>query len=90
MGKYLNMVRQAKETSTRSSEAGERTQTPPAEGVSTGCLITWQIPEGNLQGPATVEFLNTDPDGTEWAFVILPDGRWRAVNMKFVRGGGHD
>ena len=64
------------------------------EGKSTRALaprdrITWG-PEGTLRGPATVEFLHTDPDGTEWAFVTLPDGRWTAVKMKFVKGSGHD
>lgn len=49
-----------------------------------GCLITWQGADGKPRGPATVDFLHTDPDGTSWAFYTLPDGSWGAVNLKYV------
>ena len=53
--------------------------------IQPGDRITWGV-EGTCRGPATVAFLHTESDGTGWAFVTLPDGRWTAVNMKFVRG----
>ncbi len=48
-----------------------------------GCLITWHGADGRQRGPAMVDFLHTDPDGTCWAFVTLSNG-WAAVNTKYV------
>lgn len=56
----------------------------PVPAIHSGDRIIWGT-DGTLYGPATVDFLHIDPDGTAWAFVTLPDGRWTAVNMKFVR-----
>jgi len=47
-----------------------------------GDRITWGA-SGTPRGPATVDFLHTDPDGTGWAFVTLSPS-WVAVNTKVV------
>lgn len=54
-------------------------------GRSVGSEITWRGTDGILRGPATVDFLHTDSDGSIWAFVTLSDGSWAAVNTKFLR-----
>lgn len=83
MGKYLNMVRQTKEARPSQSPAVERIQTPLSGVIAPGSLITWQGGDGKPRGPATVDFLHTDRDGTVWAFVTY-QGTWCAVNTRFV------
>ncbi len=51
--------------------------------VHAGDLITWELPDlGRQEG--VVNFLSPDSDGSQWAYVTMPDGRWAAVNLKFV------
>lgn len=51
--------------------------------IQLGELITWQRTDGTQCGPATVDFLHTDTDGSTWAFVTTSDG-WAVVNMKYA------
>ena len=57
--------------------------------IQPGSCITWQRADGKLRGPATVNFVHTDPDATLWAFVTLPDG-WAAVNTRYATVRGQD
>ena len=60
--------------------------------IQTGSRITWPGANGLMRGPATVDFVHTDPYGTVWAFCTLPDG-WCAVNTKRIlkgKGAEHD
>ena len=86
MGKYLNMIRQAEKTHTQTGQDKEpvQVQSGPVEAlpIVPGTQITWRA-DGKPRGPATVDFLHADPDGTVWAFVTLVDG-WAAVNTKHV------
>jgi hypothetical protein len=58
-----------------------RVETVPP--VLPSVTITWFGADGKRRGPATVDFLHADPDGTTWAFVTLSTG-WTAVNTKYV------
>lgn len=51
--------------------------------IQPGCLITWQKSDGIPQGPASVDCLHFDEDGSTWVFVTLPDG-WAAINARYV------
>ena len=45
---------------------------------------------GMCRGPATIDFLHTDPDGTVWAFCSVADS-WVAVNttvLTHIEPGG--
>lgn len=88
MGKYLNMVRQAKETWPSQGPAVERIQTPASGVIAPSSLITWQGSDLTLRH-GVVDFLHTDPDGTTWAFCTVPGGSWSAVNVKFAKGATH-
>lgn len=70
MGKYLNMVRQTKGASLNNGTAA----------ITPGCLITWQGADLTVR-QGVVDFVHTEPNGTVWAFYVLPDGTWGAVNM---------
>jgi hypothetical protein len=63
------------------------TPVPCLTTLHPGSRITWQGADGKPRGPAVVDFLHADPDGTVWAFVTLPDG-WTAVNAKHVTEEG--
>jgi hypothetical protein len=54
----------------------------PIPTIQAGDRITWGT-DGTLRGPATVDFLHTDPDGTGWAFCSVADS-WVAVNIKYL------
>jgi hypothetical protein len=49
--------------------------------IHIGDSITWRGADDTIRGPAVVDFLHVDCEGTVWAFVTLPDG-WAAVNTK--------
>lgn len=82
MGKYLNMIGEGGTLLglSRPEKKAVGEQGPvESETLTPGALITWL---GN-DVPAVLDCLHTEPDGTVWAFVILPDG-WAAVNTKYV------
>jgi len=54
----------------------------PIPTIQPGDRITWGA-DGTLRGPATVDFVHTDPDGRRWVFCSMADGG-AAVNAKFV------
>ena len=56
---------------------------PTTSLVKAGDSITWHSAAGRSRN-GLVDFLHVDPDGTAWAFYTFPDGRWGAVNMKYV------
>jgi hypothetical protein len=82
MGKYLSMLG---EDGTLPGLSGRGKRAHQNEGpiettlLVPGVLITWL---GN-ETPAVLDCLHTEPDGSVWAFVSLPDG-WAAINTKFV------
>ena len=53
-----------------------------SRALAPGDQITWGA-DGTLRGPATVDFLHTDPDGTGWAFCSVDDS-WMAVNTRYL------
>jgi len=77
VGKYLNLIRQTEEPDT-SIDHGRSSEILP------GCQIIWDGADTLQRGPAIIDFLHTDPDGTAWAFYTLPDGNGGTVNMKYV------
>ena len=82
MGKYLNMLGEGGLTPGISgAEQKVVGKQGPVEAklLMPGDRITWL---GN-EAPAKLDCLHTEPDGTVWAFVTLPDG-WAALNAKFV------
>jgi hypothetical protein len=87
MGKYLDLIQLAEKIHKQTGTDQEPTQRQrcPVEVVplGPGNQITWGA-DGKQRGPATVDFLHADSDGTVWAFVTLPDG-WAAVNAKHVK-----
>lgn len=87
MGKYLDLIRSAEKTH---EQTGQGKDLPHGQGsveasvaLVPGARINWQVGDGTPRGPATVDFLHTDPGGTRWAFVTLSTG-WVAVNTKFI------
>jgi hypothetical protein len=50
--------------------------------IQAGDRITWGA-DGTLRGQATVDFVQTDPDGSRWVFCSVADG-WVAVNANIV------
>jgi len=84
---YLEIIRQAEEAhhpvGSTNKTGGMPTRSLRAPSVKPGDRIIWGT-EGTRRGPATVDFLHTDPDGTVWAFYTLSDENWGAVNLKFV------
>jgi hypothetical protein len=52
--------------------------------IQPGDLITWTRGDGNAT-TGTVDVLHVDDAGTRWAFCTLPDGRWSAMNVKYIR-----
>lgn len=83
---YLEIIRQAEEAhqpnGSMNATGGETSRCFQPSFVKPGNRITWGA-DGLQRGPATVDFLHTDPDGTMWAFVTLPAG-WAAVNTTYV------
>jgi len=53
-----------------------------------GDRITWQRADGMTQ-TGLVDMVHVDEGGQHWAFVTLEES-WVMVNMKFVRGAGHE
>ena len=87
MGKYLDLIRSAEKTH---EQTGSDTNRPQGQrsietGVTLvpGARVTWQVDDGTPRGPATVDFLHTDPDGRCWAFCLIVE-TWAAVNTKFI------
>jgi hypothetical protein len=65
----------------RSGDRNGQAQGPPI--LQPGTVITWLSGDGKPRGPAPIDFINADHDGTIWAFVTVPDG-WAAINIKYV------
>lgn len=87
MGKYLDLIRSAEKTHEQTGQEKNLLQGHSSVEASIalvpGARINWQLDGGTLRGPATVDFLHTDPDDTRWAFVTTESG-WVAVNTKFI------
>ena len=64
------------------AETGCTSLAAPVPTIQPGDRITWGA-AGKPRGPAVVDFLHVDSDGTVWAFVTLLDS-WAAVNTKHV------
>ena len=63
----------------RAKQLHKTEQHAASSALVPGSLITWQRTDAKRRGPTTIDFVHTDPDGSTWAFVTLPDG-WAAVN----------
>jgi len=87
MGKYLDLIQLAEKTQKQTGQDQEPVQRQrcPVEAISLvpGSKITWQGADGKPRGPASVDFVHTDHDGSRWAFCTLSDS-WAAVNASFV------
>lgn len=82
MGKYLSMLGEggtSPELSGPEKKASQGQRPVEAEPLVPGDLITWV---GN-EASAILDCLHTEPDGSVWAFVTLPDG-WAAINANYV------
>lgn len=80
MGKYLDRVRQAAQNDpglTKGFASGGSFSVEP------GTVMTWEGPDGKRCGPAVVDFVHTDEDGTPWAFCTTPEG-WCAINLRYA------
>jgi hypothetical protein len=86
VGKYLDIIRRA-EAAHKPPDDTPRVSSGPPSTFAHGSKITWEGPDGQQRGPAIVDFLHTDPDGSVWAFVTLGEG-WAAVNLIYVRVEG--
>ena len=75
---YLDIIRQVEAV-----RKHQENEPQPRQQMAPVWQITWLGSDGKLRGPAQVDVLHTDEDGTVWAFVTLPDG-WAAVNTKYV------
>ncbi len=65
-------------------QASSRKAGSPASAVQPGDRITWQGSDGKVHD-GMVDFLHTY-SGEVWAFCTLPDGRWTAVDTKYITG----
>jgi hypothetical protein len=83
MGKYLDMIRSAEKTQDKEPIQEQSSVEQAGLAITPGARITWKGGDGAARGPATVDFLHTDPMGTRWAFVTQGSGE-AAVNIKFV------
>ena len=54
----------------------------PAPPLHPGSFVTWHRGDGSTQ-EGFVDFLHTDQNGKEWAFVSFGKS-WAAVNVKFL------
>ena len=66
MGKYLDKIRGREPAEDVPSI--ERTQAAPLPAIDHGALVSWSRGDGSKQ-EGFVDFLHTDQDGKEWAFV---------------------
>ena len=78
--RYLDIIRQV-EAARKQQENLSVEQ--PHEQKAPVRQITWLGNDGKLRGPAEVDAIHHEEDGTVWAFLTLPDG-WAAVNTKYV------
>ena len=46
--------------------------------------ICWKSADGSARC-GVVDFWHVEPDGTQWVFVTMPDGRWAAVNLRYIK-----
>ncbi|ULA61729.1 MAG: hypothetical protein LZF60_360076 [Nitrospira sp.] len=82
MGKYLNMIREDGKSRGRLDRSRAPLEKPvlaKTGDLIPGALVTWP---GN-DAPVFLDCLHTEPDGSVWAFVTMPDG-WAAINASFV------
>ena len=56
--------------------------------IQPGDRITWQRADGTTQN-GLIDVVHVDEGGQHWAFVTL-GASWAAINMKFVKGSGHE
>ena len=61
----------------------------PVPAIQSGDRIEWQRADLSVQH-GVVDCVCCDTDGQAWAFCTVPGESWTLVNMKFVRGSGHD
>lgn len=76
--RYLDIIRHF-EAATKHQEDQQR----PFPQILPSWQISWIGGDGKLQGPAAVDSMAMDLDGTVWVFVTLADG-WAAVNANYV------
>ena len=73
---------QGRSLGVRIPEPAEQEASPT---LGPGSLITWRGQDEQTRGPGTVDSLHTDPDGTVWAFVSLPDELWTMINLHYAK-----
>lgn len=88
MGKYLDKIRQHEGTqpieTVKAEEALKQQKAlDPISTIKPGDRVMWQGVDGKGRGPAMVDFVHTNHDGSRWAFCTLSDS-WAAVNANFV------
>lgn len=79
-----NTQNRGSEVNFEDSEDFEERRTEGQPRIRLGVWITWPAADGSTRGPARVDFLYADAEGTLWAFVTMTDESWAAVNAKFV------
>ena len=89
MGKYLDLIRQHEGTQPIETVKAEETLNPqkaldPIPALQPGDRIERERADLTVQH-GVVDSLHTDADGRVWAFCTLPDGRWTALNVKYIR-----
>ncbi len=89
MGRYLDIIRQVEDAHKQTGQDTEpaQWQSYPVGGLALvpGDRITWQRSDGTVND-GVIDFLHPYHDET-WAFCTLPDGRWCAVNTRYVKRG---
>lgn len=80
LAKAQGKVREATGSFDHIEDIEERKTT---RALTPGDRVTWQGAD-RPHRTGVVEFLHTDTDGTVWAFCACPDGRWAAVNTKYL------
>lgn len=82
MGKYLDKVRRAEQNGPGLTKG---LGSAGSVSIRPGAVMTWEGPDGKRRGPAVVDFVHTDQDGSCWLFVTLLDGGWAAVNSRYAQ-----
>ena len=61
----------------------------PVPTIQPGDRIELQRADLSIQH-GVVDCVRCDTDGQAWAFCTVPGGSWTLVNLKFVKGSGHE
>jgi hypothetical protein len=80
LAKAHGKVREATRSVDHNEDVEEKTTT---RALAPGDRIEWERADLTVQH-GVVDFLQTYP-GEVWAFCTLPDRRWSAVNVKYIR-----